>query len=288
MSTLKELRVRIKSVRSTQKITSAMKMVAAAKFRKAHECVENGRPYIHTFQTTIGRLMHACDTTDEHIPLLHGNDGAPPLFVVIGTERGLCGGFNASVLKTARSIFKPLIEKKEHFYIIPIGKKIRDGLKKEYQPYFFDDAEDDRGHSLVDYARRITETLIDGLYSKAIGSVHMVHGILKNIMSQPIYSQQIIPYHGERTEVNLSSDTLFEPKAEQLIPQLLKHYVLVYVYQAFLENNACEQAARMTAMDSATRNADDMIHDLQLRYNQGRQAHITNELIEIISGAQAL
>ncbi|MES2252437.1 MAG: ATP synthase F1 subunit gamma [Pseudomonadota bacterium] len=299
MNNLKDLRVRIKSVKSTQKITSAMKMVATAKLRKAQERLENGRVYATKFEHSLHHALHNSADIDP-LPLLKtGNKEGGIFILAIATDRGLCGGYNTSIMREIKAFTHALSQTDNRaITIAAIGRKIKSTLGRECDAGRIDarlfefQTAVSAEHTTMDFKQvsGIAEEIMALLESGEIGSVHIITGRLKSIISQPIEARQLVPLIDETvagTEAE-APYTIFEPKPEILTKLMLMHNFIVQMNTLFLENTACEHAARMTAMDNASRNARDMIQKLQLRYNQGRQAQITNELIEIISGSNAV
>ena len=302
MNTLKDLRVRIKSVKSTQKITSAMKMVATAKFRKTQERLENSRIYAKKFKCSLQHTLQDSQDADPLPRLLVGNKEGAPLIIAIATDRGLCGGYNTTIMREVRALVKRMSrtanDGNSKIMLAPLGRKIKNTLSRECEgkrisaTLFEFQALTSFAQSMPDFEQicSIAEEILALLESGKIGSVYVITGHLKSIIAQPIEVRQLVPLVEEST-ASRDADapyTIFEPKPEILMKLMLMHNFVVQLSALFLENTACEYAARMTAMDSATRNARDMIQKLQLRYNQGRQSQITNELIEIISGSNAV
>ena len=284
MGSLKGLRLRIKSIKSTQKITAAMKMVAAAKLRKSQEKVAATKPYVQKVHQMISHLVSE-DFEIEDPPLLEiGSDGAD-LIIIMSSERGLCGSYNSLILKEARQRINIHNEKGEPFYLLVLGRKGLEVLKKEY-PLNILTFENDETKSNYVFAQELTNQIINWLEVGKIGKVTVVGSIFKSVLVQETQSRMLVPF--QQPEKKHIPYMIVEPEAKTLFPELLKKNLLMEIYSTMIESAACEQAARMTAMDNATRNAREMIQKLQLVYNQTRQAHITNELIEIISGAQAL
>ena len=292
MSTLKELRTRIKVVKSTQKITAAMKMVATAKLKRAQERVESGRSYAVLFQDLLQRTLLTAADADIMSPLYKGEADKDALIFAIGTDRGLCGAYNTNIMRDVKRLTKKMTNEGRSVSVVGVGRKIQDVLRREFP---------DQSVSLMastifeksvptfDQVDAIAMELMEWLEGGTIGSVYVVTGHLKNLINQPIMISRLVPVAGDdnRDVYTEMPYTFFEPGPKKLIPQMLRHNFVTQLNRLFMENSACEHAARMTAMDNASRNARDMINVLQLRYNQGRQAHITNELIEIISGAEA-
>lgn len=261
-----------------------MKMVAAAKLRKSQEKTESTKPYVQKIHQMIGNLVSQDFERDTACLLETGGNGAD-LIIVMSSERGLCGSYNSLILKETRECIKKRTEKDEDFYLLVIGRKGLDVLKKEY-PRNILDFERDEAKSDYDFAEELTDQTILWLESGKIGKVTVVASVFKSILVQKTQSRTLIPF--QRSEKDKVTHMIVEPKIEILFPEILKKSFIMEIYCMMIESTTCEQAARMTAMDNATRNAREMIQRLQLVYNQTRQAHITSELIEIISGAQAL
>jgi F-type H+-transporting ATPase subunit gamma len=292
MPSLKDLKVRINSVKSTQKITSAMKMVAAAKLRRAQEQAEAARPYAERMERMLGSLASA----------MAGRDGAPALLVgtgkdqthllvVMTSDRGLCGGFNSSIVRGARRMIRDLLAAGKAVKIITVGRKGRDQLRRDYGKLIIESF-DDIGRPRLTYADadRIAHR-ITALYEAGDFDVCTIfYNKFKSAMTQILTAQQLIPFTGGGGEAAPTNDVFYEyePDEQEILAELLPRNLGVQIFRALLENSASEQGARMTAMDSATRNAGDMINKLTINYNRSRQAYITKELIEIISGAEAL
>jgi F-type H+-transporting ATPase subunit gamma len=301
MTTLKDLRVRIKSVKSTQKITSAMKMVATVKLRKAQERLENSRAYANGFKRSLHHaLQNSVQDVDPLPLLLSGNSEGASFILAIATDRGLCGGYNTTIIREVKALVNRIARSTNGnpIMIAAIGRKINAMLQRECEARkinatFFDfKTPTIFAQAMADFKQiaSIAEEIMGLLDAGLINSVHVVTGHLKSIISQPVEARQLVPLIDTSATIDDSDApyTIFEPKPEILMKLMLMHNFVVQLDMLFLENTACEHAARMTAMDNATRNARDMISDLQLRYNQGRQAQITNELNEIISGSNAV
>jgi F-type H+-transporting ATPase subunit gamma len=292
MPSLKDLKVRINSVKSTQKITAAMKMVAAAKLRRAQEQAEAARPYAERMDRMLGSLASA----------MAGRDGAPALLVgtgkdqthlivVMTSDRGLCGGFNSTIVRGARKMIRELLSAGKTVKIMCVGRKGRDQLKRDFGKLIVDSF-DDVGRQRLSYADadRIAHR-ITALYEAGEFDVCTIfYNKFKSAMTQFLTAQQLIPFVGTGKAAEASSNVFYEyePDEQEILAELLPRNLGVQVFRALLENAASEQGSRMTAMDSATRNAGDMINKLTINYNRSRQAYITKELIEIISGAEAL
>lgn len=293
MPSLKDLKNRITSVKSTRKITSAMKMVAGSKLRRAQENAELARPYALRMARMLASLAGNVVLSDSTPRLLAGtgkNDVV--LLVVMTSDRGLCGAFNGSVVREARRLIKQLESEGKTVKLLCVGRKGRDLLRREYAKQIVGSFEDvGRKRLGFEDADRVTAKINDLFETGQFDVCHLVSNRFKSAISQIVTLKQLIPFAVEKTEI--ASDTLqatyeFEPDEETILASLLPRALAVSVYGALLESAAGEQAARMTAMDNATRNAGDMINKLTLNYNRSRQAYITKELIEIISGAEAV
>lgn len=293
MPSLKHLRVRINSVKATQKITSAMKMVAASKLRRAQEQAEAARPYAGRMERMVNSIALTIVEDQGGPVLLRGTDSDETHLLVVATsDRGLCGGFNASIVRAVRARISELGADGKTVKLFVIGSKGRDQLRREYGTQFLEtrDGPGSAGASYTD-AAEVARKLI-GLFNNGQFNVcTVVYNEFKTAMTQVVTFQQLIPFEPNKSESNASGDGAiyeFEPDEDAILEDLLPRNIGVQVYRALLENAASEQGARMMAMDSATRNAGDMIDRLTLTYNRTRQAMITKELIEIVSGAEAL
>ena len=292
MPSLKDLKVRINSVKSTQKITSAMKMVAAAKLRRAQEQAEAARPYAERMDRMLGSLASAMAGRENAPPLLVGTGrDQTHLIVVMTSDRGLCGGFNSSIVRGARRTIRELMTAGKTVKIICVGRKGRDQLKRDFGK-LITESFDDVGRQRLSYADAERIALrITALYEAGEFDVCTIfYNKFKSAMTQFLTAQQLIPFVGTGAATPGSGDVFYEyePEEQEILAELLPRNLGVQVFRALLENAASEQGARMTAMDNATRNAGDMINKLTINYNRSRQAYITKELIEIISGAEAL
>lgn len=276
MSTLKHLRTRIKSVTSTQKITAAMKMVAAAKFKRAQTSAENAKPFVNEVTKLTTKTLHISKSND----LLVSGSDAPPIIILYAADRGLCGGFNSFMFKEFKNHTKNL----DKFYCIGIGKRAIQFLNKSYSQHLLNDLTPPPHFDFLE-AKTLSDKLATLIQSKVVGKVDIIYTTFKNVITLIPTVKAVIPL--KLSLDHLSEDPIFEPKIDVLLPNILNLYLNTVLYSAFLESNASEQAARMTAMDNATKNATDMVNRLKLTYNRTRQANITRELIEIISGAQA-
>ncbi|WP_037308562.1 F0F1 ATP synthase subunit gamma [Ruegeria halocynthiae] len=291
MPNLKDLKNRIESVKSTRKITKAMQMVAAAKLRRAQESAEASRPYAERFNAVMAGLAASVGGSDSAPKLLRGTGSDDVhLLVVITAERGLCGGFNSNIAKLARVKAYELKAKGKTVKILTVGKKGRDALKRDYGDLFV-------GHIDLSEVKRLGYTnaqdIAKDVLSRFDGAEFDVATIFYskfvNVVTQIPTAQQVIPASFEETEDDDSGAIFdYEPSEEAILADLLPKGVATAIFSALLENGASEQGARMSAMDNATRNAGEMIDKLTIQYNRSRQAVITNELIEIISGAEAL
>jgi F-type H+-transporting ATPase subunit gamma len=292
MPSLKDLKNRISSVKSTQKITKAMKMVAAAKLRHAEEAANAARPYAERMDSMMASLASGMAGRDDAPKLLSGTGSDQRHLIIAATgERGLCGGFNNSIAKAVSQRVDKLIASGKEVKILCVGKKGRDALKRKY------------GHLIIDLVDLSGSKRIG--FSDALPIAHRVLGMFDagefdvctifyakfvSVMTQEVQGQQIIPAPVTENATTETSDVVYEyePDEEEILAELLPRNLSVQIFRALLENSASEQGARMSAMENATRNAGEMIDKLTLQYNRERQAAITSELIEIISGAEAL
>lgn len=292
MPSLKDLKNRIASVKSTRKITKAMQMVAAAKLRRAQDAAESARPYTERFNAVMAGLSQAAEGSPSAPKLLAGTGSDQThLLVVMTAERGLCGGFNANIAKLARVQAKKLVAEGKTVKILTVGKKGRDSLRRELGDHFVGhiDMSEVKRMSYPD-AQRVAKDVLNRFDADEFDIATIFFSRFENIVSQHPTAQQIIPAKFEAVADANAASTLYdyEPSEEAILADLLPRGVATQIFAALLENAASEQGARMSAMDNATRNAGDMIDDLTIEYNRSRQAKITNELIEIISGAEAL
>jgi F-type H+-transporting ATPase subunit gamma len=294
MPSLKDLKLRINSTKSTQKITSAMKMVSAAKLRRAQEQAEAARPYAERMSRVLGRLASAAASKDGAPPLLAGNGkDQTHLLVVMTSDRGLCGGFNSSISRGARKLARDLKGQGKTVKIFCIGRKGRDQLKREFAGDIIGTVEDVGKPRLTFAAAEAIATRILTMFEHGEFDVcSLIYNQFKSAMTQIVTIQQLIPFAPAAANENEPGGSAafyeYEPDELEILSALLPKNLGMQVFRALLENAASEQGARMTAMDSATRNAGDMINKLTITYNRSRQAAITKELIEIISGAEAL
>ena len=294
MPSLDDLKKRIGSVKSTQKITKAMKMVAAAKLRRAQESAESSRPYSDTMNEVIGSISNKVVTTSSERNLLTGTgDDQVQLLILFTSERGLCGGFNSSITKMMREKIEDLQKLNKTVKIICIGKKGYDILKRKYNDLIID-VIDMKAIKSVSYqdAKDISQKIIKMYFDNEFDTCSIFYNKFKSVIDQIPTHQKILPIENEKNndlELNSSTSMLdFEPGESEILEELLPLNFAVQIFKALLESAASEQGARMSAMDNASRNASDMIDKLTLFYNRSRQAVITKELIEIISGAEAV
>ncbi|HXA71045.1 MAG TPA: F0F1 ATP synthase subunit gamma [Stellaceae bacterium] len=294
MATLKDLRVRIRSVKSTQKITSAMKMVAASRLRRAQEQAEAARPYAMRMERMLGSLAASILGSGTAPPLLAGTGKSDVHLLIVATsDRGLAGGFNATILREARRTIRELQAGGKTVKVLTIGRKGRDGLRRDYGRLIIDSlTEVGRPRLQFANAQAIAARVLALFDAGEFDVATIVYNRFKSAITQIVTKQQLIPFAVpetvERPDPAVQGVYEFEPEEAEILASLLPRNLAVQLYTALLENNASEQGARMTAMDNATRNAGDMIDRLTVTYNRSRQAAITKELIEIISGAEAL
>ena len=292
MPSLDDLKKRIKSVKSTQKITKAMKMVAAAKLRKAQESAEKGRPYSQKMQNIILNLTKSI-TDPENAPKLLVGTGKDNTYlcVVITADRGLCGGFNSNICKLAKSNFKKFLSEGKDLKIITVGTKGLDQIKRDYEKYIIKTLSfKEKKQITYNEAEIVGNEIINLFKQNQFDKCILYFNNFKNVITQIPEAQQIIPAESKISEPNKlnSFQYEFEPEEDEILEDLLPKNISTQVFKAFLENAASEQGSRMTAMDNATRNAGDLVDKLTINYNRSRQASITKELIEIISGAESL
>ena len=282
MASLKDIRDRIKSVKSIQKVTSAMKMVAAAKVRKAQEKMEQARPYTSALEETINHILP--DVNRDDLDLLNVREIKRKAYVIVSADRGLAGGFNSNIIKVSE---KEIAEfGKENVDLFCIGKKARDHFKR--RDYNIIESHIDFWNELnFDNAMMIGRSAIEHFTSGKVDEIHVIYNYFVNMAQQEIKSEVLLPlsYDDEGFE---EKDRLYEPSKEVLVSSLVPRHLNIQVWKYLLESYASEQAARMMAMENATTNAGDMIKSLTLEFNKARQAAITTEMLEIVSGAEAL
>ena len=292
MPSLDDLKKRIKSVKSTQKITKAMKMVAAAKLRKAQESAEKGRPYSQKMQNIILNLTKSI-TDPENAPKLLVGTGKDNTYlcVVLTADRGLCGGFNSNICKLAKSNFKKFLNEGKNLKIITVGTKGLDQIRRDYGKHIIKKLSfKEKKKITYNEAEIVGNEIINLFKQNQFDKCILYYNNFKNVITQIPEAQQIIPAESKISESNKlnSFQYEFEPEEDEILEDLLPKNISTQVFKAFLENAASEQGSRMTAMDNATRNAGDLVDKLTINYNRSRQASITKELIEIISGAESL
>ena len=298
MANLKDLRLRITSVKSTQKITSAMKMVAASKLRRAQVAAEEGRPYAERMERMLGELTSSLSSVEGAPKLLAGSGGNKNhLLVPITADRGLCGGFNSSIIRNTISKIIDLQAEGKEVKLLCLGRKGSDALKHEF-PNQIISALEGLTKNGVDFVatREIASNIVERFKAEEFDVCTIIYNKFVSVISQQVEIQQVIPFPIPKATINdaevsdksLNASYLMEPSEEEILDDLLPRNISVQLYKALLESNASEHGARMSAMDNATRNAGDMLDGLTMTYNRTRQAVITSELIEIISGAEAL
>ncbi len=290
MPNLKDLKTRIGSVKNTRKITKAMQMVAAAKLRRAQEAAEAGRPYADRMNAVMANLASAAAGAGDAPELLAGNgNDKVHLLVVATSERGLCGGFNSSIVKLARAKAEELLAEGKTVKMLTVGKKGREQLRRDYEDIMIEhvDLSEVKRIGYVN-AQTIATDVMTRFKAGEFDVATIFYNKFETVMSQIPTELQLIPASFEADEKEEAAFYDYEPGEEELLAELLPRALTTQVFTALLENGASEQGARMSAMDNATRNAGEMIDKLTIVYNRSRQAAITNELIEIISGAEAL
>ena len=291
MASLDDLKKRISSVKSTQKITKAMKMVAAAKLRRAQESAERGRPYSEKMNNIILNLSSGISDKENAPKLLSGTgDDKVHLCVVMTADRGLCGGFNSNIIKKAKAYFQKLSESGKTLKIITVGSKGYDQLKRLYQENIIENIsfKDSKNANYFD-ADKVGKIIIEKFENKEFDVCTIFYNQFKNVITQIPQEQQIIPLKTTEDKDKSSEENYeFEPDEDEILGNLLPKNISTQIFKAMLENSASEQGSRMSAMDNATRNAGEMVDKLTIEYNRSRQAAITKELIEIISGAESL
>ena len=291
MASLDDLKKIIASVKSTQKITKAMKMVAAAKLRRAQESAEKGRPYSEKMNNIILNLSSGISDKENAPKLLSGSgNDKVHLCVVMTSDRGLCGGFNSNIIKKAKSYFAKLVDEGKDLKIITVGSKGNDQLKRAYGDKIIANISfKESKHANYFDAEKVGKMVIEKFEAEEFDVCTIFYNQFKNVITQIPQAQQIIPLNVENSEEEKSEDSYeFEPDEDEILSNLLPKNISTQIFKAMLENSASEQGSRMSAMDNATRNAGEMVDKLTIEYNRSRQAAITKELIEIISGAESL
>ena len=290
MASLDDLKKRIASVKSTQKITKAMKMVAAAKLRKAQESAEKGRPYSEKMNNVILNLSSGISDKENAPKLLAGTgQDKVHLCVVMTSDRGLCGGFNSNIIKKAKSYFSKILDENKELKIITVGSKGNDQLKRIYGDKIIENIsfKESKNANYFD-ADKVGKIIIEKFETGEFDVCTIFYNKFKNVITQIPQAQQIIPLNDEGSENSSDESYEFEPDEDEILSNLLPKNISTQIFKAMLENSASEQGSRMSAMDNATRNAGEMVDKLTIEYNRSRQAAITKELIEIISGAESL
>jgi F-type H+-transporting ATPase subunit gamma len=292
MPSLDDLKKRISSVKSTQKITKAMKMVAAAKLRRAQESAEKGRPFSEKMNNIILNLSNSVTDKENASKFLVGTGKENThLCVVITADKGLCGGFNTNIARKAKSYFEKILKEGKTLKIFTVGSKGDEQLKRIYGSYIVEKI-NFKGYKKITYkeAEQVGKKIIQLFHDSQFDVCKIFYNQFKNVMTQIPQEQQIIPVETKQNEKEeiLSNSYEFEPEESEILDNLLPRNISTQIFKAMLENAASEQGSRMTAMDSATRNAGDLVDKLTITYNRSRQAAITKELIEIISGAESL
>ncbi len=289
MPSLKDLKNRIGSVKNTRKITKAMQMVAAAKLRRAQEAAEAARPYAERMAAVMGGLAAAVGGAEGAPRLLSGTGSAQTHLLIVATsERGLCGGFNSTIVRLARAHAQKLLAAGKTVKILTVGKKGRDQLRRDFAAHFVGHVDMSEVKRLgYGDAGRVAQDVLARFDAGEFDVATIFFNRFQSVISQIPTAQQLIP---AQFEAGAQASALYdyEPSEEAILADLLPRSVTTQIFAALLENGASEQGARMSAMDNATRNAGDIINKLTIQYNRSRQAAITKELIEIISGAEAL
>ena len=291
MASLDDLKKRISSVKSTQKITKAMKMVAAAKLRKAQEGAEKGRPYSEKMHNIILNLSKNISDKENAPKLLFGSgNNNIHLCIVMTSDRGLCGGFNSNIIKKAKKYFQQKQDEGKTIKIITVGSKGYDQLKRQFGDNIIEKIsfKESKNANFFD-AEKVGKIIIEKFLKNEFDICTIFYNKFKNVISQIPQEQQIIPLETKDNDENKLDDNYeFEPEEDEILANLLPKNISTQIFKAMLENSASEQGSRMSAMDNATRNAGEMVDKLTIEYNRSRQAAITKELIEIISGAESL
>lgn len=287
---LKEVRLRIASVTSTQQITKAMKMVSAAKLRRAQEAIQQMRPYANKLQQMLSHIVSSL-SGDMHLPLATERSIERVLLIAITSDRGTCGAYNANIIKTTQALMSgPYAAQhaKGNVTVLPVGKKAYDYFEKhgyKMNGMFWQTL----GDISFDNVKRISEYAQEAYLNGEYDRVEIVYSQFKNAATQIFVQEPFLPIpHIEKPENQKETDFIFEPSKEEIIEVLMPKILNTQIFKAVLDANASEHGARMTAMDKATENANELLKDLKLSYNRARQAAITTELTEIVSGAAAL
>ena len=289
MPSLKDLRNRISSVKSTKKITSAMKMVAAAKLKRAQDNAEKSRPYANKMKEIVLSLISKSNTNN--LKFSKTNNKKTVLLIVCSADRGLCGGFNGSIIKYTKNLANTLKNDGKNFKFLFVGKKAYQSLRRIYKDLVIDLVSDFVNPRIeFETASSIRDQVLKLFFDNEISECYLIYTKFKSAISQNVESQKLLPVEKDDQSENLTEAIMydFEPDEEVILDDIIPKNIAIQIHSALLENLASEQGSRMTAMDNATRNANDMIDRLTLFYNRSRQALITKELIEIISGAEAV
>jgi len=290
MASLDDLKKRIASVKSTQKITKAMKMVAAAKLRRAQESAEKGRPYSEKMNNIILNLSNGISDKENAPKLLSGTGSEKThLCIVMTSDRGLCGGFNSNIIKKAKSFFLKILDEGKNLKIITVGSKGNDQLKRVFGDKIIENIsfKDSKNANYFD-AAKVGKMVIEKFEADEFDVCTIFYNQFKNVITQIPQEQQIVPLNNVGDKDVSDESYEFEPDEDEILSNLLPKNISTQIFKAMLENSASEQGSRMSAMDNATRNAGEMVDKLTIKYNRSRQAAITKELIEIISGAESL
>ncbi|NOZ09403.1 MAG: ATP synthase F1 subunit gamma [FCB group bacterium] len=282
MANLKDIRNRIKSVSSIQQVTKAMKMVAAAKLRKSQERMEQARPYALHLQQVIQNLLP--DVEPASLPLLDVRDVKRTALVIVSSDRGLAGSFNTNIIKKAHAEIDKL--GKENVDLFCIGKKSRDFFKRRDYP-IVEEHTDFWNELSFEHAIKFGNGIISHFLSREVDAVHVIYNEFKNVAVQILRHEILLPLTFT-DEQQVAADRIYEPSKDEIVRSLVPRHLNVQMWKYLLESYASEQAARMVAMENATENAGEMISDLTLEFNKARQAAITTEMLEIVSGAEAL
>ena len=296
MASLKDLRDRINSVQSTKKITSAMKLVAGARLKKAQLEAESTRPYADRMKSIISNLTSKLKNSENAPEIIKGKDSVKNhLIVVMTSDRGLCGGFNTSITKLVKNKIKELLKLNKNVKIFCVGKKGLDHLKREYSESIIDSISISNQKKIdYEFATKVSNKILHMYKNEEFDCAHIVFSLFKSAIKQEAQLKQIIPVlDHDKKELkqdgnNDESIYEYEPEEEEVLENIVPQNISIQIFSGLLENAAGEQGARMTAMDNATRNAGELIDNLTLNYNRSRQAQITKELIEVISGAEAV
>lgn len=294
MPSLKDVKERIHSVKNTQQITKAMKMVAAAKLRKAQGRIDQMRPYSLKLSNLLSNITATLGEDD--LPNAFGTEREvnKVLIVLVTSDRGLCGGFNANVIKAGKALIAHKYSSQAaagNVSVMPIGKKVFDAYKKNESLTVINDYAEIMGKLNFEDAKAAAEYAMDSFVAGKYDAVEVVYNEFKNVATQILRTNQFLPTvatETEQGEVDANVDYIFEPNKEELVTELIPKALKIEFYKALLDSNAAEHGARMTAMDKATENADDLLKELKLTYNRTRQAYITKEILEIVGGAEAL